>query len=137
MVGALLFAGFLVAHAATHIAFVSPPPPARAGGPTWPFSTDATWPVTRIGLTPEAARRLASALVPATCVGFTVAALTAIGIVPVALWTPAIVIGSLASLGLLVAFFHPWLLLGVVIDGALLGATLVAGWLPVSTGLSA
>ena len=36
----LLVAGFLLAHAAIHVGFIAPPPPATADGPAWPFSTD-------------------------------------------------------------------------------------------------
>ena len=35
----LLVAGFLLAHAAIHVAFIAPPPPATADGPAWPFAT--------------------------------------------------------------------------------------------------
>ncbi|HEY7702942.1 MAG TPA: hypothetical protein VIB02_11565, partial [Candidatus Limnocylindrales bacterium] len=53
-----------------------------------------------------------------------------LGVVPQALWTAAVALGAAASLGLLVTFFHPWLILGVVIDLALLGAALIARWTP-------
>ncbi len=130
----LLIAGFLVAHAAIHIAFISPPPPATAGGPAWPFSTDRSWMVTRFGMAPGLARVLAYALVAATIGGFALAALTAIGVAPAAVWLPAVTIGAVASLAVLVAFFHPWLVLGVAINLGLLWAVVVAGWTLVSPG---
>ena len=43
----------------------------------------------------------------------------------------------LASLALLVAFFHPWLIVGLAIDVVLLWATLVAAWSPTQLGLEA
>jgi hypothetical protein len=130
----LLIAGFLVAHAAIHLAFVSPPPPETAGGPAWPFSTDTSWMVTRFGMAPDLARVLASALVAATIGGFALAALTVTGFAPPGVWLPAATIGAAASLAVLVAFFHPWLLLGVAIDIGLLWAVMIAGWTPVSPG---
>ena len=45
----LLVAGFLLAHAAIHVAFIAPPPPATADGPAWPFRS-------RPGLAGDAAR---------------------------------------------------------------------------------
>ena len=42
----LLVAGFLLAHAAIHVAFIAPSPPATADGPAWPFAIDRAWPVT-------------------------------------------------------------------------------------------
>jgi len=133
----LLVAGFLLAHAAIHVAFIAPPPPATAAGPAWPFATDRAWPVTRLGLDPALMRWVVLALVAATVAGYALAALTILGVLPTAIWPAAIAIGSVASLALLAACFHPWLLLGVVIDVALLWSCLVVGWQPGENGWSA
>ena len=130
----LLVAGFLLAHAAIHVGFVAPPPPATADGPAWPFAMDRAWPVTRLGVDPALMRSLALALVAVTIASFALAALSALGVLPTAIWTAAIVIGSIASLGLVAACFQPWLLLGVVIDLALMWSSLVAGWQPAVDG---
>jgi hypothetical protein len=45
-------------------------------------------------------------------------------------WTAGVAVGAIASLALLVLFFHPWLVLGVVIDVVLLWAVLAARWVP-------
>jgi hypothetical protein len=79
-------------------------------------------------------RRLASLLVAVTIVGYGIAAMTAIGVLDPALWTPAIALGSVASVALLAASFHPWLVLGLVIDVVLLWSTLVAHWHPGMVG---
>jgi hypothetical protein len=126
----LLVAIFLLGHAVIHVGFIAPPPPATADGPAWPFATRRSWLVTRLGVDPALVRRLAFALVAVTIAGYALAALTALGILPIAIWPAAITIGSVASLGLLAACFHPWLLLGVVIDAALLWSSLVVGWKP-------
>ena len=118
MFARLAIAGLLLAHAAIHVAFLAPPPAATADGPAWPFATDHSWLLTRLGIEDRTAWTLALALVALTLAAFAGAALV------------AIVIGATASLVLLVSFFHPWLALGVVIDLVLLGATLVAGWAP-------
>jgi hypothetical protein len=126
----LLVAAFLLGHAALHIAFIAPAPPATADGPAWPFTTADSWLFTRIGVPSETARLVAIALVAATIAGFALAAIVALGFLPEAIWVPAILVGAVASLGLLVTCFHPWLALGVVIDVALIWACLIAGWAP-------
>jgi len=126
----LLVAGILLGHAAIHVGFLAAPPPATATGPAWPFPTDRAWLVTRLGVDPALVRRLATALAAVTIVAYPVAALAALGVLPAATWPLAIAAGSVASLGLLAACFHPWLVLGVVIDVALLWSCLVAGWQP-------
>ena len=126
----LLLAGFILAHAGIHASFVSPRPPPREGAPAWPFDLRRSWLLTPMGLDPQAARGVGVALLALTLAGFAVVALVLVGLLPVGLWAPAIVLGGVASLGLLVVFFHPWLVLGVAIDVALLWGVLVYGWTP-------
>jgi len=126
----LAVAALLLAHAAIHVAFIAPPPPATAGGPAWPFATSQSWLLTRLGFARDELRFLALGLVAVTIAAFALGALVAVGIAPTELWMPAIGIGALASLALLIPFFHPWLVLGVVIDVVLLWASVIAGWMP-------
>ena len=134
MLARLAIAGLLLAHAAIHIAFVAPAPAATADGPPWPFTTDDSWLFSRVGVGSTEARLVATALVAVTLAAFALAALVAVGLAPVSVWMPAVAIGAVASLGLLVAFFHPWLVVGVAIDIGLLAASLVGGWTPVEGG---
>jgi hypothetical protein len=64
------------------------------------------------------------------CRGYALAPGGTVGLLPTAFIVPGVVIGSLASIGMLAIFFHPWLTLGLVIDLALLWAVLASGWLP-------
>jgi hypothetical protein len=132
MIVRLALAGFLLAHAAIHIAFIAPAPPATADGPAWPFTTNDSWLFSRLGVGPDEGRLVALGLVVVTIAAFALAALVAVGIAPISLWAPAIAIGAAASLGQLVAFFHPWLALGLAIDVGLVWAALVAGWAPLA-----
>ena len=66
----------------------------------------------------------------ATIGTFALSALATAGIVPAELWGPVSIAAAVASVVLLVVFFQPWLVLGVVVDLALLWAVLVAGWSP-------
>jgi hypothetical protein len=126
----LLFAAFLLAHGAIHASFLAPRPPATAGGPTWPFEVARSWVLTPLGIQPETTRLLARALVAATIAAFALAALAAVGFISAELWGPASAAGAVTSVALLVLFFQPWLVLGVVIDFGLLWAVLIAGWSP-------
>lgn len=130
----LAVAGFLLAHALIHVGFVSVAPPATVGGPAWPFSTSESWLFMRLGVGAEATRLLALALVATTIAGFSLAALSVIGILPAGIWPPGVAIGAASSMALLIAFFHPWLVLGVGIDLVLIWAGLVAGWTPRASG---
>lgn len=133
MLTRLLLAAFLLAHAAIHASFLSPRPPATAGGPQWPFELGRSWILTPLGLQPEQTRILGMALVAAPLGGFALAAIATVGLLPPALWPPAAAVGAVASVALLLLFFHPFLVFGFVIDAALLWAVLVAGWTPQAT----
>jgi hypothetical protein len=135
MLEALLLAGMLLAHGLIHVGFVSARPPATADGPRWPFTTERSWLLDRLGTPGEVARSLALALVALTVASFALAAIVALAAVP-GLWTASIAIGSVASLVLLIVFFDPWLVIGIGIDAVLLWATFVAGWAPASASLA-
>jgi hypothetical protein len=126
----VLLAGFLVAHALVHAAFLAPRPPAVAGGPPWPFELDRSRMLRTLGVGGEAARRLGMSLLVPALGGFVLASAAALGIGPAVLWPAAIGVGALGSLALLVTFFHPWLVLGVAIDLAMLAGVLLVGWPP-------
>ncbi len=130
MLARLLLAAFLLAHGLVHLMFFSPPPPATAGGPSWPFALDRSWALTPLGVPADAMRVLGTALIALTIAGFALAAVVALGILPSSLWVPTIAIGAAASLALLVLFFQPWLILGVAIDAVLLWTALIAAWSP-------
>ena len=125
-----LAALFLLAHALIHASYLSPRPPATAGGPAWPFELTRSWILSPLGLDGDPGRILGTALIAIVMVAFGLAALATIGIAGQATFAPAVVAGSIASIALLVLFFHPWLVLGIAIDVALLWAVLVARWTP-------
>ena len=130
----LLVAGFLLAHGAIHAGFISPRPPATAGGPPWPFELGRSWILSPLGVDPALLRVLGLALVAATLAGLALGALGALGILPASAWAPSAAVGAVASIALLLLFFHPWLVLGLLIDIVLLWAVLVAGWRPDALG---
>jgi hypothetical protein len=125
-----LIAAFLLAHASVHGSFMAPRPPVSAGGPAWPFELGKSWLLGPLGLDAEAIRMVGLALIAVTMGAFALAALTAVGLVPAALWPATVTIGAVASIVLLGVYFSPWFVIGLAIDLALLWAVLVANWAP-------
>lgn len=125
----ILFALFLIAHGLIHASYLAPAPSPTAGGPEWPFSMERSWLVTGLGLDVGVIRVVGTLLVAIVVVGFAVAGLAWLGIVVPAAWAPMLVMASaIASALLLAAFFHPWIVLGFVIDAVLLWLVVGAGW---------
>jgi hypothetical protein len=130
----ILFAVFLLAHAAIHVSYISPRPPVTAGGPTWPFELGRSWLLSPLGLSADMTRIVGIGLLALLVIGFGIAALATFGMVPMTLWPGAVVVGAVTSIVMLVLFFHPWLVAGVGIDLVLLWAALLADWTPASLG---
>ncbi len=130
MVTHLLLAGLLVAHAAIHAMFLAPQPPATASDQTWPFQLDHSWVLDRVGVDIGPRRVVAIGLLVVTLVGFGSAALAALQIGPAALWVSGATVGAVGSMALLLMFFHPWLVLGLAIDVAILIAVRGLDWTP-------
>ena len=121
----------LIAHALIHSGYLSPAPPKIAGGPEWPFEMSRSWLVSNVGLHPDLVRPLGAALVAVTILAFVGAGLATMGLaVPHDWWRWLIAAGATASAATLALFFHPWLVLGLAIDAALLYLVFVAGWNP-------
>ena len=135
MITRLAVAAFLLVHGAIHAGYISSRPPATAGGPAWPFTLDRSWLLAPLGAGPDVARLVGLALFAATMGGFAIAAIAVVGFVPAAFWPAGVSVGAIASLALLLLFFHPWLLLGVAIDLVLLWAVLIADWAPEGVGV--
>ena len=125
----VLVAVLLVAHALIHLSFVSPRPPARDGGPAWPFALDRSRVLARVAPSASALHTLGITLLALVLGGYAVGAIAALGIGGSTLFAWGVGLGSVGSLGMLVVFFHSWLTLGIAIDVALLVAVL-AGWYP-------
>lgn len=130
MILKLVVAAFLLGHAAVHASFLAPRPTATAGGPEWPFDLGHSWLLSPLGLDPDATRMLGFGLIAALVAGYVVAGLAAVGVLPDGVWTGAVVLASVASIALLGVFFHPWLVIGVAIDAALIWLAVAWRWTP-------
>jgi hypothetical protein len=125
----IVFALFLVAHGLIHASYLSPAPPATAGGPEWPFEMSKSWLVTGLGVDTGAVRAGGAALVVVVAAGFILAALSWLDVIVPAAWWPWLAGGSAGASALLLAiFFHPWVVLGFAIDAVLLWLVLGASW---------
>jgi hypothetical protein len=127
----LLLALFLAAHGLMHASFISPAPPRTAGGPEWPFELTRSWMVTGLQLEPGIVRAAGIGLALTSAGLLVLAAMTTAGwLLPASWWAGLTMAGAATSLVTLVLFFHPWLVLGLAIDFALLWAVIGAGWTP-------
>lgn len=126
-----LLGAFLVGHALVHASYLAPAPPRTADGPEWPFEMARSWLVTAAGLDPALVRTLGTALVLTTIALLVAAGLSTVGwLIPPEWWSALVVGGAVASALTLALFFHPWIVLGLVIDAALLWAAVGTSWTP-------
>jgi hypothetical protein len=128
-----LIAAFLFAHGAIHISYLAPRPRATAEGPAWPFTLERSGILTPAGVGSDVIRTVGSALVVVTLAAFTLAAACVLGLAPATLW-PAVAAGAGSSIALLLLFFHPWLVLGLLIDLGLLAIAFLSRWSPAALG---
>jgi hypothetical protein len=119
----ILIALFLIAHGLMHYSLttVPLPQPGALRTPFWPCwwreAIDPLWPVSRVGLAPSFVRALGSALWLAATVAFALAGLGLLGIPGLhSFWQGAAIFASAVSLILLALFWHPWLVMGIVLS---------------------
>jgi hypothetical protein len=120
---------FLAAHGIIHLGYITPAP----ADPKYPFRLNNSWLITSLNIPEQTVRLLGIILTIITVLGFALTGLAALGIiVPQVWWQPLTILSAGASLLLLVFFWHTWLVLGVVIDVALLVALIWLHWQPFS-----
>jgi hypothetical protein len=130
----LLSGIFLIAHGWIHYSLTTVPVPAPGAlrTPFWPAwwrpNIDPLWIASQLGLPASTVQWVGSLLWIVTLVGFVLSGLVLI-LFPsqAALWQVSAVVGAVASLLLLVFFWHPWLVLGVAINLAVF-ASLALQW---------
>jgi hypothetical protein len=125
----LLIGGFLVAHGLIHASYLAPAPPAT-GGPAWPFAMADSWLINRVGMDAGLVRVVGTVLVAEAVLGFAIAGLAVLGVLPVSLFTPAAIGAAIGSAVVLVMFFHRWIVVGFVIDAVVLWAVFAQRWTP-------
>ncbi|MCC2631118.1 MAG: hypothetical protein K0S38_927 [Candidatus Paceibacter sp.] len=114
---------FIIAHGLIHASYLTPKPE----DPKYPFYFDRGWFGSAVG---SMATPIGKILVVLTVIIFALAGLAIIGVPGLVNITKQLLVaGSIASLLVLVLYWHPWLILGVVIDIVLLYGVLNLGWL--------
>lgn len=131
----IVIAVILIAHGLVHASLSWVPLPA-ANGPHTPFlpswwraAVDPTWPVSRLNLDEPAIRALGWGLWLAVLLGFAAAGLGLLGVPgPSASWQTLAAVSAGLSLLLLALYWHPWLVVGALLDLAMLGIVVWPRW---------
>lgn len=130
----ILLAVILIAHGWVHfsLTYVPVAKPGELRTPFWPAwwrtNTDPAWLASKMGLSNLAVRGLGSALWLVTLAGFTLAGLGLLGVPGLnGLWGLSAGVGVAASLLLLGFYWHPWLVVGVLVNMAV-AAGLALHW---------
>jgi hypothetical protein len=117
---------FLILHGLTHLGTAVAPRPDGTREVLWGFFTTDSWLLK--GLGQRAMRSVGIALFVLATVGFTLAGIAEL--VGWGLWRALAVLSAVDSLLLLVLFWHPYLIVGVVLNLAILVFLLWAQWPP-------
>ena len=126
-----LFALFLIAHGLVHAGLAAAPNPNDPDAKPGAFFTSISrsWLLPQLGLNAAAVQWIGIILVALATLGFVFAGLGVFGIAGLtAVWRTVAVVSACVSLLLLALFWHPWLIVGVLIDVGLLIALLWAKW---------
>lgn len=120
--GAIVFGIVLLLHGLVHLAWVLPAP----ADPAYPFVTSSS---RLLPMLPENVLGVfAVVLVTLTVLGFTLAAMGLLGVPGLAsAWRLPATIGAAASLMACALFWHPWFVVGPLIDAVVIAAV-VTGW---------
>jgi fatty acid desaturase len=127
----ILIALFLIAHGLVHGGLAAAPDPDDPGSNPGAFFTspDRSWLLSKLGFNPSWVKWLGIGLVAAATLGFVLAGMGVFGIPGLAeVWRTIAVISAGLSLILLILFWHPWLILGVLIDLGIIISLLWMNW---------
>ena len=113
---------FFIAHGLLHLSYITPKP----NDPNYPFDFSKGW---FAGLAGDGAKALGTILVALIVISFIAAALGLFGMGGLEnIWRHAIAVGAISSTLLLALFWHPWLVMGFVINAVLVYGLYIANW---------
>jgi hypothetical protein len=121
---AIVFIGHAIAHAGLAAAPIPSEPSSKPG--LFFASPTRSWLLSRLNLSERAVRAFGLGLVALSVIGFLLAGLGALKI-PFLLfaWPQIAIVSAVISLITLVAFWHPWIILGLILDVAILVILLI------------
>jgi len=115
----IFFSLFLIAHALAHAGLAAAPIPGDPDPKPGAFFTEITrsWLFQKIGSAPGFVRLVGIILVVLSTLGFLLSGLGALGVPGLSdIWQAAAGFAVAVSLILLILFWHPWIIVGVLID---------------------
>lgn len=113
---------FLIAHGLLHASYLTPKPE----DPKYPFTFDKSWFANMVG---DASTPIGIGLAILVVVSFALAGLGVLGIPGLEnSWKQFTAIGAVLSTLLLGLFWHPWLVMGFVINAVLVYGIYVLNW---------
>ena len=127
----IIIALFLIAHGLVHAGLAAAPNPENSDAKAGAFFTSAerTWLLPRMGLNPSPIQWIGITLVVLSTLGFVLAGLGVFGVPGlVEIWRTIALVSAVISLVLLVLFWHPWLIVGVLIDLVIIISLVWADW---------
>lgn len=128
----IILAVFLIAHGLVHLGLTAAPNPADPDTKPGAFFTtpERSWLLPRLGFNPPMVKWTGILLVALATLGFVLAALGIFGVPGLsAVWWAIAVASAGVSLLLLILFWHPWLLVGILIDvGIMVGILSILLW---------
>ena len=122
---------FLIAHGLVHsiLAIAPKPNDSEAKPGTFFTAVDRSWLLPQLGLNGSAVRWVGIILVALSTLGFVLAGLGVLGVPGLSvIWRTVAVVSACVSLLLLFLFWHPWLVVGVLIDVGILIGLLWLDW---------
>ncbi|MGD2251487.1 MAG: hypothetical protein PVF70_01070 [Anaerolineales bacterium] len=133
--GRTLIGVFLILHGLVHAGLAAAPIPNDPEPKPGAFFTAParTWLLSSLGLGEKAIRTTGIVLVALATLGFVLAGMGVLGVPLLAgIWRGMAIGSAIVSALLLIAFWHSWLILGVLLDVAILVALLWLQWPPES-----
>ena len=128
--GKTIVAVFLILHGLVHAVLAMMPNP---DAPEVEFATffSRSWLLSSLGLAESAGRPIAILLAAIATIGFIASGLSLLDIlVPFEWWRTLAIASAVVSLGLLIIFWHRYLILGIIIDVVILVAFSFFHWTP-------
>ena len=118
----------LALHAGMHLSFFKPDWFFEVRGSV-PFDLTHSDTLSSLGVDPGLWQLIGMVLVAVTVGGLVLGAASVLGFLPGRFGQPGLVVGAVASLVSIFLFFHTWLVVGVMVDLAILSAVAAARWL--------
>jgi len=116
-----LFALFLIAHGLVHAFYISPTPPITDGGPEWPFNINKSFLLKMIGLNTETIKIIGIILCLSVIIGFIITGIAWLNLFELGqYWDFIATLSSVLSIIFLILFWHNWLVIGFLINIAIL-----------------